>query len=815
LPRKIPLPHQHEALDAIAAELKGNDRATVVMACGTGKSLVALWAAERYECHTVLVLVPSLALVRQLLHEWLRETSWENLAFLCVCSDPTVAKGADNLIVHQADLDFPVTTESASVRKFLTKQYDGVKVVFSTYQSAHVVSEGLPVGTNGEKLQFELGIFDEAHKTASRSGTQFSFALEDHNLPIRKRLFFTATPRHYDIRKKDKEGDTELVYSMDRPGVYGRVAHTLSFAEAARRGIICDYKVVISVVTSGMVNVHLLKHGEVIVAGDAVKARQVALQIALQKAVEKYGVSRIFTFHGSVASARSFTSDDGEGIRHHLTDFITLHVSGAMKTAEREDQMKAFRQAQKAVISNARCLTEGVDVPAVDMVAFMSPRKSKVDIVQATGRAMRKSPGKEFGYVMVPLFLDVAANETIEAALYRTDFADVWDVLGAMKEQDDVLVDIIRHMREDKGRTGGYDNSRFSERVEVLGPSVSLDTIRDSITTECLEILGVSWDERYGELLAYKAEHGHVNVLTDPSNKLWVWVRSQRQDGISGLLSSARFQRLAEIGFNWDPRASKWDEMFNELLAYKSQYGDVNVPDEWPTGLGAWVGKQRNAKRTNTLSQERFQRLSDVGLVWDANESRWEARYGELCTFKEKHGDVNIPHDRSSELWRWVSTQRIFKKKGKLPVDKIQRLDEIGFVWDVAVSQWEAMFSELLAYKATYGHVNVPQGSQLGAWINTQRQARKKNSVSQEQLKQLDEIGFVWHPFESQWESKFGELLVYKTEYGNVDVPHSESDLYSWLDRQRYAKKLGKILPERIQRLNEIGFEWERRKKST
>jgi len=135
---------------------------------------------------------------------------------------------------------------------------------------------------------------------------------------------------------------------MDKPEVYGPVIHTLSFAEAARQDIICDYKVVISVVTSGMVNDHMLKHGEVIVDGDTVKARQVALQIALQKAVEKYGVSRIFTFHGSVAAARSFTSDDGEGIRHHLPDFTTLHVSGEMPTARREDQMKAFRQSEKA-----------------------------------------------------------------------------------------------------------------------------------------------------------------------------------------------------------------------------------------------------------------------------------------------------------------------------------------------------------------------------------------------------------------------------------------------------------------------------------
>ena len=293
LPRKLPRPHQQEALTAIAKGLADNDRATVVMACGTGKSLVALWAAEQRDCKKLLVLVPSLALVRQLLHEWLRETAWDKFTFMCVCSDPTVAKGIDDLVVHQADLDFPVTTESAVVNQFLSKPFDGIKIVFSTYQSAHVVAEGMPMDVDGKVQPFDLGVFDEAHKTASRDGTRFSFALQDANLPIRKRLFFTATPRHYDVRKKDKEGDSTLVYSMDKPEIYGQVVHTLNFAEAARRGIICDYKVVISVITSEMVNEYLLKHGEVIVAGDTVKAKQVALQIALQKAVEKYGVSRI------------------------------------------------------------------------------------------------------------------------------------------------------------------------------------------------------------------------------------------------------------------------------------------------------------------------------------------------------------------------------------------------------------------------------------------------------------------------------------------------------------------------------------------
>ena len=803
--RKKPQPHQLAALDAISTALNENDRATVVMACGTGKTLVALWAAERRDRRNLLVLVPSLALVRQMLHEWLRETATENLTFLCVCSDPTVAKGADDLIVHQADLDFPVTTESASVRKFLTSPFEGVKVVFSTYQSAHVVAGGMDQA-------FDLGIFDEAHKTAGRTGTHFNFALDDNNLPILKRLFFTATPRHYDIRKKDKENESTLVYSMDRPDIYGPVVYTLSFAEAARRGIICDYKIVISVVTSDMVNDHLLNHGEVIVKGNTVKARQVALQIALQKAVEKYNVSRIFTFHGTVAAAHSFTSSDGEGIHNHLSDFATLHVSGAMPTALRENHMKAFRQAAKAVMSNVRCLTEGVDVPAVDMVAFMSPRKSKVDIVQATGRAMRKSTGKEFGYVMVPLFLEQAANETIEEALQRTGFDDLWDILAAMKEQDDVLADIIRQMREDKGMAGEYDVSRFNDRIEVLGPSLSLESIRQSITAECLEYLGVTWDERYGELLAYKTEHGDANVSQNGPTNLRYWVIDQRRAKKNGALSDERIRRLDEISFDWDPIETQWEARFSELLAYIADHGDTNVPFKWHTGLGSWISTQRKSKKNGELTASKIQRLDAIGFNWGHYQTPWEDRFNELLAYKAEHGSVNAPDRWHTGLGGWIQQQRQSRQKGQLSEDRIRRLDEIGFEWDALESQWEARYSALLAYKAEHGDTNIPMrfSTDLGGWVGTQRRAKKAGDLSITRIQRLDEIGFDWDPIETQWETRFSELLAYKKEHGDANVPINwHTGLGRWISSQRQSKKTGFLSITKIQRLNEIGFYWD------
>ncbi|MSR64289.1 MAG: DEAD/DEAH box helicase [Verrucomicrobiae bacterium] len=863
--KKEPMPHQREALGNILPALETDDRVTAIMACGTGKTLVALWVAENVIAargergpnvgphSNILVLVPSLALLRQTLHEWLKETRWKNVAYLCVCSDPSVQADADDLVVRQSDLDFPVTTDSNVVRQFLSKNLVAqaslaVKVVFSTYHSADVVAAGMGVGhvpSRGESgkapdggigpTTFDLGIFDEAHKTAGREGLKFSFALKDENLPIKKRLFVTATPRHYDVRKRDKEGDAVLVYSMDNPVVYGPVAHKLTFAEAARRGIICNYKVIISVITSQMINDEMLRCGEVIVGGESVKARQVANQVALKEAVKKFGVRKIFTFHRSVASAKSFTSDGPEGVGQHLnrelrtanrepSSFQSFHVNGSMPTAYRERLMNEFRAAENAIISNAKCLTEGVDVPAVDMVAFLTPKRSRVDIVQATGRAMRKAPGKTTGYVLVPLFVEQAKGETIEQAVARAEFDEVWNILQAMQEQDEVLADIIRQMREQRGQTRSFDDKRFREKVNTICSTVSLDLLRASITSGCVDKLGLSWDENYGQLLEYKHKHHNCNVPTGwpKKHKLSTWVASQRIMRSKEMLPDHRVARLDQIGFVWDVHEAAWNTMFSELVAFKRAYGHCDVPTKW-TGLSGWVRVQCRFFTTGKLSEARIHRLNEIGFNWNISKSprlAWERMFDVLLQYKKFHGDCNVPpqFDQNPKFTRWVAAQRAQRKKGILDEERIQRLDEIGFNWGSKRSKnsvWEKMFLALVEYKREHGDCNVAstysKNQQLRTWISTQRQSRRQGSLCEEHIRKLDGIGFIWNVHDRDWERMFAALVEYKRTHGNCSVPINwgeNPNLSNWVVWQSVSRKKANLSEARIRRLDEIGFNW-------
>jgi predicted helicase len=656
-----PKPHQDIALNDIVGALSREPRATALMACGSGKTLVALWAAERLGARTVLILLPSLALVRQTLHEWLHQTSWPDVQFLCVCSDPTVQSEEDALLVRPTDLDFAVTTQATDVRRFLERPTKSVRLVFSTYQSSQVVAEAV-----ADLPPFDFGVFDEAHKTAGRDGAKFALALKDESIPIARRLFMTATPRHYDVAKKDKFGESKIVFSMDVPESYGQVVHRLPFSAAARAGIITNYKVIISVVTSEMVTNEVLRLGVVLVEGDEVKARQVANQIALKSAIEKYNVSKVFTFHSKVDSAKSFTSDGSEGIGTHLEGFHCAHIEGAMTTAYRERLLREFAAAPRAILSNARCLTEGVDVPAVDMVAFLSPKRSLVDIVQATGRAMRLSPetGKQFGYVLVPLYVERERGETIEQAVLRSNFDEVWQVLQGLKEQDDLLAQIIAEMRIERGSTGGFDDSRFRERVELLGPELSLDTLRTTITAACLDAIGEQWFERYGQLVAYKQRHGNCDMPARwrENPRLATWVVDQRVRKRENTLDSEKIELLNRLGFNWNPRSTNWRSMYLELIKYHKRFGDCRVPQKWKENkaLAQWVSTQRYDFAKGELHADRIAMLNQLAFEWKVNVGTWEQRFDELCDFKKRFGHtrVSVKWKENLLLGRWVASQR-------------------------------------------------------------------------------------------------------------------------------------------------------------
>ena len=264
----------------------------------------------------------------------------------------------------------------------------------------------------------------------------------------------------------------------------------------------------------------------------------------------------------------------------------------------------------------------------------------------------------------------------------------------------------------------------------------------------------------------------------------------------------------------------KWNARFKELLDYRSQHGDCNVPQKQGK-LGMWVNIQRRAYNAGSLVKSRIARLSSIGFKWTLKEGGpkvpWETRFDELVQYKAKHGDCNVPQ-KHGKLGTWANSQRKDYKTGSLALDRIDRLSGIGFKWTLKeggpIVPWETRFNELIKYKAKHGDCNVlSRQGPLGRWVHTQRKGYKKNKLSQDRIDRLNVVGFDWMPprgagsKERPWEIRFNELVQYKAKHGDCNVPRSRGQLGRWVHNQREKYKTGKLSQDRIDRLNGIGFD--------
>jgi hypothetical protein len=391
------------------------------------------------------------------------------------------------------------------------------------------------------------------------------------------------------------------------------------------------------------------------------------------------------------------------------------------------------------------------------MVAFCNPRKSRIDIIQAVGRAMRKprEGTKTLGYVVVPILLAESQADDLEAASRDTDWEDIVDVLAALREHDTRLEDLIRDAQVAKGRGEVFNPRVFAERLRVLGPMVSLEVLERQIAAVVLERLGVSWDERYGQLVAWKDAGGDVNVRLGHPEKpeLATWLSNQRAKNQRGALPAARVERLTRLGVSWHIFDSAWEAQYQALALFREKHGHCLIPRHHPeaTKLGSWVHAQRIRYRRDALSADRIAQLDVLGFVWSVVDAKWEELYQALVAHKGQHGHCNVPRNRpeTSALGTWLKYQRYAQKNDTLSEDRKARLTELGVAWEFHV-EWEGQCQALIEFKARHGHCNVPsrysENSALAVWLSNTRQHKRRGTLSPDRMARLEALGIVWEP---------------------------------------------------------------------
>ena len=503
---KIIRSHQKEARESVHKYFKENDRGKLIMACGTGKTFTSLKIAENETDKNglILFLVPSIALLGQTLREWTNDIDKDTKLFpICICSDSKISSKKstnDDNITSVVDLALPATTDIEKIVSQLEKIKDkkGMKVVFSTYQSIDVIAKAQEKILEQDKNfgEFDLIICDEAHRTTGvtlKNEDESNFVKVHSNefIKSKKRLYMTATPRLYDDNSKSKAKESEAyLCSMDDKNLYGDEIYRIGFGKAVENNLLADYKVLILTLNSSQIPRELqaiIANGESeFKVDDATKligcinglSKQILETEGIIKSTDPEPMKRAVAFCRDIKTSKRITNNLNnyskdyisslkEEAKKKMVDIFSKHIDGGMNALEREDLLSWLKEdgeeKECRILTNARCLSEGVDVPNLDAVLFLSAKNSQVDVVQSVGRVMRKAPHKKYGYIIIPVL--IPENISPEEALNDNEsYKVVWSVLNALRAHDDRFNAVVNKIDINKDKPtniiiGAPDNS--------------------------------------------------------------------------------------------------------------------------------------------------------------------------------------------------------------------------------------------------------------------------------------------------------------------------------------------------------------------
>lgn len=727
-----PRPHQVEALDHVRAALNVGERAQIIMACGTGKTLIGRWHAERTGAAVTVVVLPSLSLVAQTLEEWRSVPGWPFEA-LITCSDRTTAYGERERVAgdgqdvnesYWAGLRARVTTDEVAVAGRLNGHSSRWPlVVFSTYHSVHVVA----AAARRAGITIDLVIADEAHNLAGHPRSEFRTVL-DAKLPARSRLFATATQVVTGSGYPAEFDDWSAPTSMADEELFGPVAYRLDFAESIKRGLLSDYRVLVYE-TEG--------------------ANLTPDPVAALVSGAAHGVSKVLSFHGRVAKAKAFAAAiDGITLPDGRT-VLARSVAGIDPTSQRKQALSLLEESrpeQLVVISSARCLSAGIDIPAVDGVLFADPKNSDVDVVQAIGRALRKAPGKSHGTVMIPVCVPEGLDD--DTALATGAFAPVWRVLRGLRSMDSRLAAELEAFTRPPSRRGVPDDSRSLSRIEFNVRSIT------NLNARIIDFLNPAWDRFYSELEQFVAEHGHARPPL--RSRLGEWCERQRIAFRRGMLDAEHAARLRALpGWTWNLDEQRWLEQWAQVADLYTRHGKRVITDPDLAGIrlqnpdpksrvstvGRWCASNRQLLRGDDLNEWRRDKLTQIsGLIRGALTADDAAAVDLLREYVAWKGTANAPADVVEDdiaLGGWLNDIRRRRVTGTL----IQALlDEIEIVcpsdgpgtlqWYRNETLWLLGLEALRQFVAREGHAKIPDGHKeqlrdiviaLCDWVRNQR----------------------------------------------------------------------------------------------
>lgn len=847
--------YQQAAVDAVTPT---DPRALIAACCGSGKTLIAVRAAAKLldgNPGAALVLLPTLGLLDQTYRVWKQEAPLPFSA-LAVCSINLV----DPEDISADELSIESTTEPDRLGQWLTET-PGTRVVFATYQSMPVIAE---MHRNQPGQRWTVIVADEAHHTAGRHGKPFAAALHDSQIPARHRLFFTATPK-IDSRPRAGREHKRTVASMDDTDLYGRRVFSLGTREAIDRGILSDFKVAVIAVANTEVAAALRDLRLITLAGGEdtpARADHVATAIALIQAASAYELSSVLAFHNTIAASQDFTRTfrgihalmASRGLTRTGKQAHITHVDGHSKLTERHAAVNALAQRSANtwhVVSNARALAEGVNIPALDAVLFAEPRNSQIDVAQAVGRAIRRNPHHSRPALVI-LAVTVDDRQDAQSVIEVSEFKKARQALRALEGHDPSIAINLAHIRETvinakPDSDGLIESDLLDLHLPTDLPAELAEKFLQAFSVHTVDELTVRWDTQYASLVDYAATHGHASppqdYVTADGTALGQWVCDQRRRVTHGRLSVVRRHRLESLpGWAWNAVDARWETNFAALTAYANEHGHAYPPRSHTTdgiNLNQWVIGLRRPGRREKLTDERIKRLESLpGWTWHPRQtSTWEPSFAALADYAATHGHTTPPLDLVTDdgipLGAWVAEMRQPSRSHKLAHSRRRRLESLpGWTWTPTTTprnntprtaaDWTTKFQTLSDYVTEHGHASPPAttthaGTAIGRWVTEQRRAHRNNTLTPEHTQLLQTLpGWAWTANDARWEQNFAALAAYTHQHSNTAIPpdyrsDAGTGVATWLHEIRSTRSRDTLTPDRRTRLETLpGWTWAR-----
>ncbi|MFJ1618441.1 Helicase associated domain protein [Streptomyces sp. NPDC088251] len=745
-------PHQKEAVAATTRTLRTHPRASVIAACGTGKTLIAARTTARVAPHgRVLVLVPTLDLLSQTVRSW--HAAGRKGPAVAACS-------ARQALDHPSAGDIPMTTKPAELAELTT--HTGPVTVYATYASLPTV---ITAHRDHHLPPWDLVVVDEAHRTAGRLGKAWAGIHHDDQVPATRRLYLTATPRIWD---PDTDHSDTPVASMDDETLFGPVAWRLTLSDAIDLGLLADYQILVPVIQDTDLRDWLATAPR----SGADGLRLAGHQVAVLRAIHDHQLRRVLTFHHRVADARAFATTLPDTAATLPTDLQppglwSQWISGTHPPRTRRRILLEFathtHPDQPAVLANARVLGEGIDVPTIDAVVFADPKNSPVDTVQAVGRALRQTPGAgKKATLIVPVYL--TPEEDPDDLLGADAYTPLWRTVQALRAHDERLTARLADPRthrptltsEDPGAWLHFERPTQAEEVAL------------ALTLRVLNPKSAEWRRGLAAARRYHRTHHHLDVLQAYEDStgypLGRWLTWQRHLHTTGALDPARTTALEHLDIVWNPRRQAFERGLAHAAAYAAAHGHLAVPvDHQHDGfaLGRWLATQR--KRADQLTPERARALHDLDPNWNPPwPVTWQRAYHAARRHREAGRTLTaIPRDYVTDeglrLGEWLHTQR-----NRRPADPAQLdlLTHLGLPQGMparqpkpdGISARDRAFHRGLAaakaFRAREGHLDVPQRHiealgpepvRLGQWVSNIR--RRWDRLASDRRQALQEVG--------------------------------------------------------------------------